>query len=136
MAALSWTYPADALIALRRAATAAEIAAPVAQGLTVEDLRFNYVVSGDRVSWRPIRAFDNGRQTFVEFPETLAVGEAPPLFVIGGTGQAELVNYRVRGRFYVIDRIFETAELRLGSKKQQVVRITRTVGTARKGRAS
>lgn len=136
MAALSWTYPADALIALRRAATAAEIAAPVAQNLTVEDLRFNYFVSGDRVAWRPTRAFDDGRQTFVEFPETLAVGEAPPLFVIGGTGQAELVNYRVRGRFYVIDRIFETAELRLGTKKQQVVRITRTVGPARKGRAS
>jgi P-type conjugative transfer protein TrbG len=136
MAALSWTYPADALIALRRTAAAAEVAAPVAQGLTVEDLRFNYVVSGDRVAWRPTRAFDDGRQTFVEFPEALAVGEAPPLFVIGATGQAELVNYRVRGRFYVVDRIFETAELRLGTKKQQVVRITRTVATARKGRTS
>ncbi|MET0308362.1 MAG: P-type conjugative transfer protein TrbG [Sphingomonas sp.] len=136
MAALSWTYPADALIALRRAAAAAEAAAPVAQGLTAEDLRFNYIVDGDKVAWRPIRAFDDGRQTFVEFPETLAVGEAPPLFVIGASGQAELVNYRVRGRFYVVDRIFEAAELRLGTKKQQVVRIVRTAERARKGRAS
>ncbi|MES1975405.1 MAG: TrbG/VirB9 family P-type conjugative transfer protein [Pseudomonadota bacterium] len=130
MAALSWSYPADALIALRRAAAEAEVAAPVAQGLAVEALRFNYAISGDRVPWRPVRAFDDGRQTFVEFPETLAVGEAPPLFVIGATGQAELVNYRVRGRYYVIDRIFDAAELRLGTKKQQVVRIERVPGGA------
>lgn len=126
MAALSWTYPADALVALRRAGAAAEAAAPVAQGLEVEALRFNYVVSGDRAAWRPVRAFDDGRQTFVEFPETIVVGDAPPLFVIGATGEAELVNYRVRGRYYVVDRIFDVAELRLGTKKQQVVRIERT----------
>lgn len=136
MSALSWTYPADALIALRRAAAAAEVAAPVAQGLRVEDLRFNYLVSGDRVAWRPTRAFDDGRQTFVEFAEALAVGEAPPLFVIGATGQAELVNYRVQGRFYVVDRIFDMAELRLGTKKPQVVRIMRATQPAPKGRAS
>lgn len=130
MAGLSWTYPADALIALRRAETAAEAAAPVAEGLEVEALRFNYVVSGDRVTWRPIRAFDDGRQTFVEFPEALAVGEAPPLFVVSATGDAELVNYRVRGRFYVVDRLFDAAELRLGTKKQQVVRIRRIAEAA------
>lgn len=137
MAAVSWTYPVDALLALQRAARTADAAAPVAQGLTVEDLRFNYSVSGDRVAWRPIRAFDDGRQTFVEFPETLAVGDAPPLFLIGATGEAELVNYRVRGRYYVVDRIFDVAELRFGTKKQQVVRIERFVqADGRKGRKS
>ncbi len=137
MAALSWTYPADALIALQRAEAAAEVAAPVAQGLEVEALRFNYVVSGDRVAWRPIRAFDDGRQTFVEFPETITVGDAPPLFVIGAAGEAELVNYRVRGRYYVVDRIFDVAELRLGTKKQQVVRIERiTRSSSRRERKS
>ncbi|WP_322965369.1 hypothetical protein [Sphingomonas fuzhouensis] len=39
--------------------------------------------------------------------------------------QAELVNYRLRDRFYVVDRIFDAAELPLGLKKQQVVRIDR-----------
>ncbi|EQB33255.1 hypothetical protein M529_05530 [Sphingobium ummariense RL-3] len=29
------------------------------------------------------------------------------------------------GRFYVIDRIFDAAELRLGLKRQQIVRIDR-----------
>ena len=134
MAALSWVYPADQLIALRRAAEQAEAAAPIAQGVGIDQLHFNYVVSGDHPSWRPLRAFDDGRQTFVEFPESIAVGEAPPLFVIGPSGEAELVNYRVRGRYYIVDRIFEAAELRLGTSKQQVVRIDRAA--RRKGRRS
>lgn len=138
MAALSWTYPADQLIALRRAAEQAAAAAPISEGLSVDSLHFNYAISGDKASWRPLRAFDDGRQTFVEFPASIAVGEAPPFFIIGPTGEAELANYRVRGRFYVIDRIFDVAELRLGTKKQQVVRISRAAegGAARKGKRS
>lgn len=138
MAALSWTYPADQLIALRRAADQAAAAAPVSEGLAVDSLNFNYAISGDAPAWRPLRAFDDGRQTFVEFPVSIAVDDAPPLFVVGPTGEAELVNYRVRGRYYVVDRIFDAAELRLGTKKQQVVRIERIGEGApsRKGKRS
>jgi type IV secretion system protein TrbG len=125
MAALSWTYPQDEMIAIRRQQTAAEAARPVASGLAVERLDFGYAVTGDRPAWRPLRAFDDGRQTFVEFPATVGVGEAPPLFVIGDRGDVQLVNYRMAGRFYVIDRLFDVAELRLGTKKQAVVRIAR-----------
>src|SRR3546814_2014524 len=42
MAALSWTYPRDELIALRRQQDAAAAAVPVASGLAVERLNFNY----------------------------------------------------------------------------------------------
>ncbi len=136
MAALSWTYPQDALIALKRAAAATEAAAPVAAGVEVEQLHFNYSVSGDRPAWRPFRAFDDGRQTFIEFPATLVVGEAPPIFLVDGKGEAQLVNYRVKGRFYVVDRIFDVAELRLGTKHQQVVRISRVAEGAPKRRGS
>jgi type IV secretion system protein TrbG len=136
MAALSWTYPQDALIALKRAAAATEAAVPVAAGIEVEQLHFNYAVSGDRPAWRPHRAFDDGRQTFIEFPATLAVGEAPPIFLVDGKGEAQLVNYRVKGRFYVVDRIFDVAELRLGAKRQQVVRISRVAEGAPKRRGS
>jgi P-type conjugative transfer protein TrbG len=125
LSSMRWSYPHDELLALRRKADAAEAAAPVATGLAVEQLHFNYTISGDRPAWRPVRAFDDGTKTYVEFPPSLGTGEAPPLFVVGTDGKAELVNYRLRGRFYVVDRIFDTAELRLGLKKQQVVRIDR-----------
>jgi type IV secretion system protein VirB9 len=45
--------------------------------------------------------------------------------VLGKGGRTELVNYRVRGRYYVVDRLFAAAELRLGERHQQVVRIVR-----------
>ncbi|WP_343517717.1 P-type conjugative transfer protein TrbG [Sphingomonas sp.] len=126
MAALSWSYPQDELLAVRRAQEAAAAAAPVAAGLEIERLNFGYEISGDRPAWRPLRAFDDGRQTFIEFPPSLAVGEAPPLFLVDDKGEAQLVNYRLRGRYYVVDRLFGSAELRLGTKRQQVVRISRT----------
>jgi type IV secretion system protein VirB9 len=132
MAALSWTYPHDDLIAIQGARTAAEAAAPVAAGLDATSLNFAYAIDGDRPAWRPLRAFDDGRRTYIEFPASLALGEAPPLFLVESDGKLGLVNYRVRGRFYVVDRLFGAAELRLGAgKQQQVVRITRGADEAR-----
>lgn len=132
MTAISWTYPADALLALRRAEAATKAVAPVANGLAVEKLSFGYAISGDDPPWRPLRAFDDGQQTFIEFPASITVGEAPPLFVIDAGGDASLINYRMVGRYYVIDRLFDSAELRLGSKQQQIVRISRD-GAERRG---
>jgi hypothetical protein len=63
---------------------------------------------------------------YIEFPERIDQGEAPPLFVVGVHGGSELVNYRVRGNYYVVDQLFAAAELRLGANPQQVVRIDRT----------
>jgi type IV secretion system protein VirB9 len=40
----------------------------------------------------------------------------------------------MRGRYYVVDRLFGVAELRLGQKRQQVVRISRSGGSQRRGR--
>jgi type IV secretion system protein TrbG len=96
MAAISWTYPQDALLALARSRDAALSGEPVAQGVAIDRLNFGYAIDGDRPSWRPIRAFDDGVQVFIEFPAAIAVGEVPPLFVVGSGGKAELVNYRQR----------------------------------------
>lgn len=139
MAAISWTYPQDELIALRRRQEQAEAATPVASGLVIESLNFNYAITGDRPAWRPIRAFDDGRQTFIEFSPSIGHGEAPPLFIIGDNGEAQLVNYRMAGRYYVVDRLFGAAELRLGEHRQQIVRISRgqdRPSRRRQGRAS
>jgi P-type conjugative transfer protein TrbG len=136
MIALSWTYPQDQLIALKVAADEARAAEPIATGVQIDQLRFNYAVSGDQPAWRPMRAFDDGRQTFIEFPASLDTGEAPPLFLVDAKGTASLVNYRVQGRFYIVDRLFDAAELRLGLKRQEIVRISRVAGTATPRRAS
>lgn len=130
MSALSWTYPADALLALKAAAVDKERAQPIAAGLAVEQLNFGYTITGARPSWRPLRVFDDGRQTFIEFPAALASGEAPPLFLVDRSGSAQLVNYRMRGQYYVVDRLFDAAELRIGGKDATIVRITRRASEA------
>jgi type IV secretion system protein VirB9 len=132
LASVSWTYPQDQLIALRGQNAAAQEAAPVADGIDVAALHFRYAIEGENPPWRPLRAFDDGRQVFIEFPAGIGQGEMPPLFVIGPAGGGELVNYRVSGRHMIVDRLFAAAELKMGDKKsQQTVRITRTDGKRR-----
>jgi type IV secretion system protein VirB9 len=131
MASVSWQYPQDQLIALRRQNAAAEAAQPVAAGIDVANLRFRYRIEGDNPPWRPTQVFDDGSKVYIEFSRGIRQGEMPPLFVIGAEGGAELVNYRVRQNYYVVDRLFAAAELRLGGKGQEMVRIVRTDGRSR-----
>ncbi|NMV36857.1 P-type conjugative transfer protein TrbG [Ralstonia insidiosa] len=131
MASVSWEYPKDRMLALQRQAQAASAAAPVDSGLSLEKIRFRYAISGSNPPWKPLRAFDDGEKVYIQFPAGIAQGELPPLFVIGAQGDGQLVNYRFRAPYYVVDRLFGAAELRLGGDKGDVVRIERTDGTRR-----
>lgn len=121
MIAVRWSYPNEGLVVLRGASGPEQPA--VAGAIDPTDLDFGYTVHGDDPPWRPVRAFDDGRQVFIEFPARFGTGAAPPLFVVGPEGKPHLVNYRVRGNHYIVDRLFEVAELRYGAKTQEIVRI-------------
>lgn len=129
MASVSWEYPKDQMLALRRQDQAAQAAAPVDTGLSLEKIRFRYAISGSNPPWKPLRAFDDGEKVYIQFPPGIAQGELPPLFVIGAQGDGQLVNYRFRSPYYIVDRLFGAAELRLGGDKGDMVRIERTDGT-------
>lgn len=129
MASVSWDYPKDRMLALQRQAQAAQVAAPVDAGLSLEKIRFRYAITGSNPPWKPLRAFDDGEKVYIQFPGGIAQGELPPLFVIGAQGDGQLVNYRFRSPYYIVDRLFGAAELRLGADKGDVVRIERTDGT-------
>jgi type IV secretion system protein VirB9 len=132
MASVSWQYPHDQLIALRRQNAAALAAQPVATGVDISSLNFRYQIEGDTPAWRPLRAFDDGIKVYIEFPSGIRQGEMPPLFIIGPGGDTELVNYRARQNYYIVDRLFGAAELRLGdNNSERRVRITRTDGRRR-----
>jgi P-type conjugative transfer protein TrbG len=131
MASVSWQYPGDQLIALRRQNASAEAATPIMTGVDISRLRFRYAIEGDNPPWRPVSAFDDGSKVYIEMPGGIAQGEAPPLFVIGPEGDGQLVNYRMRQNYYIVDRLFAAAELRMGGEHQQSVRISRTDGRDR-----
>jgi type IV secretion system protein VirB9 len=131
MASVSWNYPKDRMLALQRQARAAQVSAPVDTGLSLERIRFRYAISGSNPPWQPLRAFDDGEKVYILFPAGIAQGELPPMFVIGAQGDGQLVNYRFRSPYYIVDRLFGAAELRLGADKGDVVRIERTDGLPR-----
>lgn len=129
MASISWQYPEDDLIAIKQQNTAADAAAPIATGIDVSALNFRYRIEGDHPPWRPLRAFDDGKKVYIEFPSGIGQGDMPPLFVIGPGGGSDLVNYRVHGNDMIVDTLFAAAILQMGNaNSEQRVRIVRTDG--------
>ncbi|MCY1172275.1 P-type conjugative transfer protein TrbG [Sphingomonas echinoides] len=134
MASVGWSYPQDELIAIQHArdAEAAKAETQVQTGIDPARLDFAYRLSGPDTPWRPAQVFDDGAKTYVLMPAGITQSELPPLFLLGDKNKAELVNYRVSGRYLIVDRLFTVAELRLGTRKQQVVRITRLTSRERR----
>ncbi|WP_296172763.1 TrbG/VirB9 family P-type conjugative transfer protein [uncultured Brevundimonas sp.] len=91
-------------------------------------LNARYAIEGRRTAWTPTAVFDDGRRTFIAFGPGLEAVEAPALFVIGPDGQAQYVNYRQYRGLFIADRVFDRAELRIGERRPQVVRIRRLEG--------
>ncbi len=117
-AQIAWCYPENARLE---------------GGASVAQLNFDYRIRttrGRAPDWLPRRVFDDGRRTWIEMPDRVASSDLPPLFVITGEG-AELVNYRVQGQRYMVDRVFDVAELRLGTRSPVIVRIEREGERAR-----
>ena len=129
MPAVAWRYPADEA---KAAAAVVQVRQPaITPPAPAPEYFFGYRLTG-RAPWKPLRVFDDGRRTFIEFPPSVTQGEMPPLFVIGPGKSDELVNYRVQGRRIIVERLFEAAELRLGdSRRPQRVRIVRDGGGRR-----
>ena len=92
------------------------------------DGRYAIRPQGHRPRWTPTSVFNDGRRTFITFDADLQVDEAPALFVIAADGERQLVNYRQIGGLFVIDRLFDQAELRLGDRRPQIVRLVRRAG--------
>ena len=130
MASISWQYPEDELIALHQQNNEADAATPTATGIDISALNFRYQIEGDNPPWRPLRAFDDGHQVIIQFPNGIGHGDMPPLFVIGPSGKtSDLINYRVRGADMIVDTLFAAAELQMGDgNSEQRVRIVCTDG--------
>jgi type IV secretion system protein TrbG len=87
--------------------------------------RYRIEPVGRRPAWTPTAVFDDGRRTFIAFAPDLALSEAPALFGLGSSGDAQFLNYRQGDGVFIVDRLLDQAELRLGDRRPQVVRIRR-----------
>ncbi len=93
--------------------------------ITAVDLDFNYDIKGKSSSIKPEKVFNDGNHTYLKMRDDIFAREVPILMVIGKNNEAELANYRVKNGYYIIDRLFEKAELILGvGREQEKVTIT------------
>ena len=120
MPSVAWNYPEDNEAQIRAALKREKNSEPTVRP---EHLRFSYKIEGSDVVWRPIRVFDDGAKTFLQMPLQMRVDEAPALFVLESGEAPLLVNYRVEGDYYIVDRLFQEAELVVGTKKRISVRL-------------
>lgn len=86
--------------------------------VTPGSLHMNYRVQKEgrwlmrrRIDWLPKRAFDDGEKTIIEMPRAILQRELPVMFVRDGDGKDKLVNYRVKGQHFIVDRLFTHAVL-------------------------
>jgi P-type conjugative transfer protein TrbG len=92
-----------------------------ATSLDLKKVNFDYSISApffSSPSWKPTRVFDDGTHTYIQFPDTLSNQELPALFIANGNNQ-ELVNYRYKKPYFVVDKIFDKAVLLMGVGQNQ-----------------
>ena len=130
---VGWSYPSEDKAAFLRQAAIEKKRADetISIPITPDKLNFGYKIESvtswyqSDFSWMPKLAFNDGTKTYIQMSSGMKSGEAPALFVKDGEGVA-LVNYRVKDNYYIIDRLFEQAELRCGMKEIVVIsRITK-----------
>jgi type IV secretion system protein VirB9 len=117
MPLVGWLYPQDAARELAETAAVTKRTEEESESLTVapEQLNFNCTVSGSQVPWRPLRVYDDGSKTYLQMSPDMQNTEAPAIFVMEGKTPM-LVNFRVKHSLYIVDRLFDRAQLRIGPK--------------------
>jgi len=120
-AGISWRYPHNNLASTKQFIMNQNLDEENYQiNVDVKKLNFHYTIEG-RARWKPIRVFDDGKKTYIQFPDNIEVGELPPLFVIAHEDKPQIVNYRFKSNYYIVDRLFYKALLQIGQRKPQQV---------------
>jgi type IV secretion system protein TrbG len=101
------------------ATAAAKPEAPVVDelaGVAIDHLDFRYEVAADRdaKAFKPLRVFNDGTKTYLQMPDEIKAADQPALVIIGPDGNDQLVNYRFRRGYYVIDQLPEQIALIAG----------------------
>lgn len=114
---VSFHYPQDEKAAwdMALAEVAAEESEVVADlpSLSVDTLDFDYGVTVKRgdPSWQPVRVFADGERTYIQLPSGTTHQDAPAVVAVSESGEEQLVNFRFRGGYVIVDRVIDRAAL-------------------------
>lgn len=87
--------------------------------VNLSQVNFNYAIKGANVVWKPTRVFDDGNKTFIKMPEAADRYDLPVLYILRDR-QMQMVNYRYRKPYYVVDGLFQAAFLISGKGSHQI----------------
>ncbi len=126
MASVSWRYPdSDGLITNFEDDDSVDNSSDPMSGVDLSRMSFNYqikLLKGKAQDWYPKIVFHDGSKTYIKFGSN--VQDVPSLFIMDGKN-AEIVNYRVHGNYYIVDRVVYQAQLRGGPLNHpDIVQIT------------
>jgi P-type conjugative transfer protein TrbG len=82
-------------------------------------LDFKYHLKGDKPAWKPVRVYSDQNKTYIQLPATAKNDEIPVLLVLGPGNAEQLVNYRLDGDSFVVDKVIQRATLISGIGKNQ-----------------
>ena len=87
-----------------------------------DDADDSYTVAG-KADWKPVQVYSKDGKTYLEMPSSMRHKEAPVLFEEKRWSwfhhEKVLVNYRVHGKWYVVDRVLDKATLVSGVGRGQ-----------------
>lgn len=78
------------------------------------NMNYGYYWNSKNLYWAPSEVYDNGHQTFIHMKDGLRHQDAPVLMgEDSSTGELQVINYRVDGNYYIVDRLITSVVLRL-----------------------
>ncbi|MCC2645157.1 MAG: conjugal transfer protein TrbG [Burkholderiales bacterium] len=94
------------------------------------DMHFNYEVSGDTSApFNPTQVFDDGHHVYIQMATSISSKDLPAFYVLAPDGDTlQLVNFRYKAPFYIVDKIFDKGVLVLGlDDNEQRITISKAV---------
>ncbi len=89
-------------------------------GVNFDSLYTRYtIIDKNKVDWKPDAVFDDGNKTYIRMPQRFS---ETPAFYVNLDKKETLSNFRVKGRYYIVDRLFDRAYLKIGNKRVAIVR--------------
>lgn len=81
-----------------------------------KNMHFNYKISGDTdAPFNPVQVFDDGAHVYIQMPTNISTKNLPAFYVLAPDGETlQLVNFRYKAPFYIVDKMFDTGVLVLG----------------------
>ena len=119
---IGFEYPA---VVSDNAALENEVTEKKARSVVIEDINFDYRISGKEYPWRPVRVFDDGIKTFIELKEDTMLDKVP--VILAGDGSSDsIVNYDIIDHRFVVDGVSKRLVLVKGiGEKQERITVIR-----------